>query len=97
MSEMAEEPAAIEQPNLTELVHDALSAAFNTAQAELGAQIVGDWFLVAEVHTGEGVVLRMAQSDRLPAWRSVGLLGFAMEDLKQDIMMVNGYGSSECE
>lgn len=97
MSEMAEEPAVVEQPNLTELVQEALTAAFNTAQAELGAQLVGDWVFVAEVHTGDGTYLRTGSSESLPTWRRMGLLTFAAEDLKQDLLIANGFLGDECE
>lgn len=80
-----------EQPSplqLREHVGNALQEGFNQQDAGLGAHIVTDWFVVAEVHTGSGPILRLIDSG-LPLWRAVGLLKFALLDAHNDMMILD--------
>lgn len=73
--------------NLTEAVDRALQAAFSENDADLGAQFLGDWIVVAEVHTTDGPILRIVNNNDTPLWRQQGMLRFAADDLTHDILV----------
>lgn len=87
---------AIAEPNeekpgplkLREFISEKLQEGFSVQSGGIGAQIVTDWILVAEVHNGDGPVLRLVDSG-LPLWRNVGLLQFALMDAEQDMFAYN--------
>jgi hypothetical protein len=74
------------KPKLRDLFGDALQEGFNSVDAGMGANYLGDWFVVAEVHTAEGPVLRMVDSG-LTGWRKVGMLEFARMDTGLDMLV----------
>lgn len=78
-----------EKPSgIVDFLHGVLSEAFSTYDSEdLGAQFLGDWIVVAEVHTEKEAVLRIVSSDRTPVWRQQSLVGFAADDLRNDMLI----------
>jgi hypothetical protein len=80
-----EKPAPLK---LREFLGEMIQKAFSEQSAGLGAQIVTDWTLVAEVNNGEHPMLRLVDSG-LPLWRNVGLLKFSLMDAEQDLMILN--------
>jgi hypothetical protein len=79
---------------LREFLADRLQEGFNEQSAGLGAQIVTDWLVIAEVHGGNGPVLRLIDSG-LPLWRNVGLLKFALMDAGNDMMLMDSHSDEE--
>lgn len=89
----ADEPTEGEEPidtttPICERIDAFLQRAINDRPQDLGAQIVGDWFIVAEVSAAnrERPVLRMFDSD-LPSWRRDGLLRGALKEFDQQELL----------
>lgn len=83
------------KPGLTARLDNLLAEAFAEYDAGVGVQFLGDWVLVAEVHTGAGPVARIVSHDDTPLWRQQGLLEFASADLKNDILIFRLRGGEE--
>lgn len=73
---------------LRSFFEEMLQQGFNEKSAGIGAQIVTDWIVVAEVNNGETQMLRIVDSG-LPLWRSMGLLRFALQDADNDLLILN--------
>lgn len=84
---MSDEQPAPEVP-LAEQIREFLQGVFNQTDADLGAQIIGDFVLAVEVVTAESPYLRIIDSD-LPMWRKLGLVEFLRQDAQGDIVTSN--------
>ena len=73
-----EEKAETPEVDIAELVREKLQEILNE-NSSIGAQVVTDFVLVAEVHTGESPYLRIIDSD-LPPWRRHGLLAWTTQN-----------------
>ena len=70
-------------------IGESLQDIFNEHDASLGAHIVGDWFVIAEVHTADsdGPTLRILSKKGMPVWRKQGMLAFALGDVANDVLL----------
>lgn len=79
---------------IRDFFQEQLEKGFNEQAGGMGASILTDWVVVAEVHAGSGPVLRLVDSG-LPLWRAVGLLKFALMDAEQDMLILNSHEDDE--
>jgi hypothetical protein len=87
---VSEAVAEVPEPiKLREFFSEKLQEGFNNQSAGLGAQIVTDWIVLAEVHGVNGPVLRLIDGGQ-PMWRTAGLLKFGLMDLQTDVLLLNG-------
>lgn len=73
--------------NVCGILDEALAKVLGENDADIGAQILGDWIVIAEVHAEEGPVLRLLTNEKTPLWRQQGLLTFAAKDLTHDMLL----------
>lgn len=73
---------------LRDFFADKLQEGFNEQSAGIGAQIVTDWVVIAEVHGTNGALLRLIDGGQ-PMWRTTGLLKFGLMDLESDMLLMN--------
>lgn len=88
---MSDEQQENETPGPTKLrdfFAEKLQEGFNEQSAGIGAQIVTDWLVIAEVHGTNGPVLRLIDGGQ-PMWRTTGLLKFGLMDLEADMLLMN--------
>lgn len=78
-----------EPQKLRDFFAEKLEEGFNNQSAGLGAQLVTDWIVLAEVHGANGPVLRLIDGGQ-PMWRTTGLLKFGLMDLQVDMALMNG-------
>jgi hypothetical protein len=91
---VSEEEALDTPPQLQVFLEEKLQEGFNSVSAGIGAQIVTDWLVIAEVHNSDGPVLRLIDSG-MPLWRQVGLLKFALMDAEQDLLALNSHSDGD--
>lgn len=90
---MPEWPTGAGRPDsddsLCDQITDFLQERFNAVHNGMGAHVVGDWLLMAEVVQADGSrALRILDSD-LPIWRRLGLLEFLKQDAQTEGFIVN--------
>jgi hypothetical protein len=93
---MSDESTETPPKKLQSFLEEKLQEGFNQASAGIGAQIVTDWLVIAEVHNSDGPVLRLIDSG-MPLWRQVGLLKFALMDAEQDLLALNTHHDDDEE
>lgn len=68
-------------------IEESLQKALSEHAGDIGANLLGDWMVIAEVHTADGAVLRLINAETTPLWRQLGLLKFASSDLEDDMLV----------
>jgi len=85
LDEKPDDPGPGEGDEMGDSLTSKIQEAINEYQGDLGPQLLGDWVIGLEVHTGEGQAFRYISN--CSSWRSFGLLAAAKMQVETELSM----------